>query len=137
MVKSQNLQESMIKDIQAFHNKFGIPLQETPSFLNRSFMMYRIGFLQEEIEELHIAFFDDDLEKAFDALIDLVYVAIGTAHIMNLPFKEGWTRVHHANMQKVRAEGPSDPRSKRNSTYDIVKPDGWQPPRLKDLLDLK
>jgi len=130
MDQSQNLLES----IKAFHEKFDLQPLEEPGFLQRNFMAYRIDFLREEIDELHIACMDDDLEKAFDALIDFVYVALGTAYLMRLPYQKGWDRVHEANMRKVRADGPNDPRSKRNSTFDVVKPAGWIPPRLNDLL---
>ncbi len=134
MVNSQNSQDSILKDVDTFSKKFRLPQVDKPGFPTKSFMMYRVAFLQEEIDELHCAFFDDDLEKAFDALLDIMYVAIGTAWIMNLPLQEGWDRVHQANMKKVRADGPSDSRSKRNSTYDVVKPEGWTPPRFNDLL---
>ncbi len=130
MVKSQSLLES----IEEFSIKFNLPRLGAPGFLQRNFMQYRIDFLREEIDELQLAVHDDDLEKAFDALIDFVYVAIGTAWLMKLPYQEGWDRVHKANMKKERADGPNDPRSKRNSSFDVVKPIDWKPPRLKDLL---
>jgi len=69
----------------------------------------------------------------FDGLIDLVYIALGMAYRMGLPFHEGFKRVHEANMRKVRAQTPED--SKRGSTLDIVKPDGWEPANLEDLCD--
>jgi predicted HAD superfamily Cof-like phosphohydrolase len=68
----------------------------------------------------------------FDGIIDLVYVSLGLAYFCKLPFNEGWQRVHWANMKKVRAERPED--SKRGSTYDIIKPEGWEAPKLSDLL---
>lgn len=134
MKKSFPLCDSMLGDIDEFHDVFRLPQLEEPGFLHQSFMAYRINFLYEEVQELQVAHADGDLEKAFDGLIDLIYVALGTAWLMNLPFAEGWSRVHKANMLKERADGPNDPRSKRNSTYDVVKPEGWVPPRLKDLL---
>lgn len=126
--------DTLIADIEEFHRRFKLDPLDKPGFLQRNFMQYRINFLREEIDELHLACMDNDLEKAFDALIDFVYVAIGTAYLMRLPYRKGWDRVHLANMLKERADGPNDPRSKRNSTFDVVKPVGWIPPRLDDLL---
>lgn len=123
------------EDIRAFSIKFGLDPLPEPGFLSQSFTSYRVNFLYEEIMEFQIACADGDLEKAFDGLLDLVYVSMGTAYLMGLPFPEGWRRVHNANMQKERADGPSDPRSKRNSTFDVVKPVDWKPPYLKDLLE--
>lgn len=71
---------------------------------------------------------EQDLEKAADALADLVYVALGTAHMMGLPFEAVWAEVQRANMTKVRATGDDDPRSKRGSSLDVVKPEGWKAP---------
>jgi len=133
-VKSQSLPESILKDVEAFSIKFDLPRLDKPGFLQRNFMYYRINFLREEIDELQLAVHDDDLEKAFDALIDFVYVAVGTAWLMRLPYQKGWDRVHFCNMCKERADGPNDPRSTRNSSFDVVKPIDWIPPRLKDLL---
>jgi predicted HAD superfamily Cof-like phosphohydrolase len=94
---------------------------------------FRIQFLLEEVLEYKEAVEEGNLEKAFDSLIDLVYVAIGTAYLQGLPFVEGWERVHRANMAKVRAERPSD--SARGTAYDVVKPAGWVAPDLSDLVE--
>ena len=95
---------------------------------------------------------------ALDALVDLQYVLLGTAHLMGfntdakivkqvqetpdeMPkpwsfvvnrFEEAWDRVQKANMTKVRTKNPAD--SKRKSEYDVVKPEGWEPPQLHDLV---
>ena len=133
-MKSRNSQEQMCKDIEAFSIKFGLPQPENSGFLEDEDMRYRINFIQEELDELNEAWNDGDLEGALDALVDIMYVTLGTAWLMNLPILDAWDRVHHANMQKVRVENSSDPRSKRNHHLDIVKPDNWVRPYLKDLL---
>ena len=97
-------------------------------------MGFRIIFLFEEMQELVDGFEADDLEEQFDALIDLVYVALGTAWMLGVPFGEGWSRVHRANMKKVRCDDEFDPRSKRMHKFDVVKPEGWVSPDLSDLV---
>lgn len=123
----------LLEDIADFHKKFELhPVSDKPSLLEIPDMAYRIQFLFEEMQELVDAFEAEDLEQQFDALIDLVYVAIGTAYLMGLPFGEGWSRVHAANMKKVRAKSKDD--SKRNHEWDVIKPEGWESPYLKDLV---
>lgn len=122
----------MLEDIHEFHKKFGLKPAPSPSLLDIPDMGYRIEFLFEEMQELVDGFEKEDLEEQFDALIDLVYVALGTAYLMGLPFGEGWSRVHQANMKKVRAKDASE--SKRGHQWDVVKPEGWEPPYLKDLV---
>ena len=134
-MKSQNSQEKMCEDIIAFSTKFGLPQLEKPGFLESEDMEYRINFVQEELNELWQSYNTNDLEGTLDALVDLMYVVLGTAWLMNLPILDAWDRVHHANMQKARAENAEDPRSKRRNHLDIVKPMDWRPPYLKDLLE--
>ena len=118
--------ESMWRDIEEFHAQFKIPQSEVPGFHSNEMMEFRIRFLQEELDEFNEAWVSGDTTKAFDALIDLVYVALGTAHICNFPFEEGWRHVHDANMMKRRVKKKTA--SKRDSEFDIVKPKGWVSP---------
>lgn len=119
-------------DIRNFHMRFGLDYQGPPRELKEELSKFRLDFMQEELFEYELACERGDLEGQFDALIDLVYVALGTAHMQGFPFPEGWALVHKANMSKKRvltAEG-----SKRNSPYDVVKPQGWKAPDLWPIL---
>jgi predicted HAD superfamily Cof-like phosphohydrolase len=85
----------------------------------------RVAFMEEEIEELGQAYIDGDLVGVADALADLVYVALGTAHMMGIPFDQVFKVVHAANMQKIRGM------TKRGMIYDAVKPEGWVGPEAE------
>lgn len=122
--------EAMIKE---FHAKFKLEHSDGPRALPIELLDFRLKFMFEELNEYIEAVAEGDLEGQYDALIDLVYVAIGTAYLQGFPFMEGFERVHEANMKKVRALRETD--SKRGSVYDVVKPEGWTAPVLKDLLD--
>jgi predicted HAD superfamily Cof-like phosphohydrolase len=136
-----------IGDIKAFHEKFGLEYNGPPRQIEEGLAKFRAKFMGEEVCEycsdnedlnreitllLGLNHQPQLLEKHFDALIDLVYVALGTSYLHGFDFAEGWRRVHAANMSKVRAERASD--SKRGSTFDVVKPEGWTPPDLSDLV---
>ena len=116
-------------DIQAFHEKFGLEYNGPPRALPVDLQRFRNRFLWEELTEYINA---DELHDQLDALVDLVYVALGTAYLQGFNIDEAWRRVHAANMLKVRAVVASD--SKRNSTHDVVKPKNWIPPDLSDLV---
>lgn len=118
-----------VKDITDFHEKYGIEYNGPPRDLPADIAEFRLKFLKEELEEYELS---TSLEDKFDALIDLAYVLYGTAHLHGFNFPEGWRRVHSANMKKVRVEREED--SKRGSRYDVVKPKGWTPPSLSDLV---
>ena len=114
----------MINDIKDFHEKFALTYAGSPRELAQDLSNFRIAFMQEELNEYVEA---TNLEGKLDALVDLVYVALGTAYLHGFDFITAWNRVHAANMAKVR--GASE-----RSEYDIIKPEGWLPPDLSDLV---
>lgn len=122
----------MFKKVGEFHDKFELPRLEKPGLLSTEIMDFRLKFMQEELNEMKEGYEEGDLEMVADALVDLVYVVLGTAHFMGLPFEELFTEVHKANMTKIRAKVPSD--SKRGTSLDIVKPVGWKTPDLLKIL---
>jgi len=85
----------------------------------------------EEMIELQDAEADDDLAGIADALADLVYFAIGTAVAYGIPFDEVFSEVHRSNMTKLDTDG--------NVIYrddgKVLKPDTWEPPHIKEILD--
>lgn len=120
-------------DIVDFHHKFGLKYEGPPRLILPGDMpRFRLNFMQEELDEYMEALQIGNAEKAFDALIDLTYVAVGTAYMHGFPFAEGWRRVQEANMAKQRCERAKD--STRGSTFDIIKPKGWVAPDLSDLV---
>jgi predicted HAD superfamily Cof-like phosphohydrolase len=120
------------QDVQNFHNKFQVPLSSVPTLLEGEAYNFRLGFMQEELQEFVQAHYDNDLEMAYDSLVDLVYVAYGTAQMMGCTpamWAELWGAVQEANMSKVRASSAAD--SKRGTSLDVVKPAGWVAPDAK------
>lgn len=127
---------SNLLDVAHFHHKFG--LRETqiagvpgPVPIPQDLYEFRRGFLKEELDELQEAWECGDMAGLADALIDLVYVALGTAHLFGLPWQQLWDEVQRANMSKERGTAAT---SKRNSEYDVIKPEGWTPPNIEGIL---
>lgn len=136
------------QDIADFHEKFDLAYNGPPRNLPVEMQRFRLRFLREELNEymLHserLELLDKaggdktdeyirEMEGQIDALVDLVYVALGTAYLHGYNFDEAWRRVQEANMKKVRAT--AEEQSKRGSTLDVVKPDGWVPPDHLDLV---
>lgn len=153
--------QSFFTDIEDFHLKFELSYDGKARELQPDMGLFRIGFMVEELaeytansgypniaralNEIHEHIKEGhrwmtkqndigrSLEQQFDGLIDLTYVALGTAYLHGFQFNEGWRRVHGANMAKVRVENVND--SVRKSKFDVVKPKGWVPPKLSDLLE--
>ncbi len=72
------------------------------------------------------------LEAQFDALIDLAIFTMGTSERHGFNFPVGFKRVMEKNMQKKLAGTYNS--SKRGFSADLIKPDGWTPPDLLDLV---
>jgi predicted HAD superfamily Cof-like phosphohydrolase len=125
---------SYYSDVCDFFDKFKVPKGTTPHIPDLESYQFRYKFMAEELEEFNRAFEESDLSGMADALVDLVYVALGTALVMGIPFDECWREVQAANMRKVRANGADDERSKRKHLLDVVKPEGWKPPDVAGVL---
>lgn len=128
---------SNFDDVGDFHEKFNLDNVTyhgaSPRDLDPDVLAFRIEFLREELKEFEDACAAGSEAGKFDALLDLVYVALGTAQLLGYPWQRGWVAVQHANMRKVRAASDGSD-SKRGSAYDVVKPPGWEPPDLESIL---
>lgn len=117
-------------DVHLFHRKMDLLHPKIPQLLSTELMVQREEFIQEELEELMVAFYGDNLAAVADALIDLVYVVMGTAVMMGLPWQALWDAVQYANIRKER-----DPSRDTEHHKGVIKPKGWEPPNLKAILD--
>ena len=117
---------SNFQDVVDFHKKFQLPLNQDPMLLDPPLMDYRLKFLTEEFTEIVKGYHERDIHQVADGLVDLVYVAMGTAAMMGLPWEDLWNEVQRANMSKVRT--PSANHSKRGNAFDVIKPSGWKQP---------
>ena len=119
------------QEVNTFINKMKIPVMSSPALLKNKVMADRLEHLKEEVEEFGYANNMSDLPGCVDALIDTVYVALGTAIMMGLDedkFRECWLRVHQANMKK-------EVKKIAGHKFGVSKPDGWQSPELGDILN--
>lgn len=112
-----------------------LPQGAEPGFLTPAETSYFARFIMEELSEYLRACEEGVLVDAADALVDLVYVTMGCARAMGLPFDELFDIVHKANMQKQPANDYI--RSIRGNQYDVVKPIGWVPPEDEMVLVLR
>lgn len=72
-------------DVLAFHQKFMLPRGQHPCVLDKDQLDFRVGFLNEELAEFQEAHRLGDMVEAVDGLLDLVYVACGTALFVGTP----------------------------------------------------
>jgi predicted HAD superfamily Cof-like phosphohydrolase len=118
-----------IQQVKEFHGQFGLPTGRDDYLTgNMPVAEFRLAFMQEELDEFEEASLCSDRVKMFDALLDLAYVVYGTALFMGITpeqWEAGMSAVHKVNMLKERA---TDDSSKRGTSLDVVKPEGWVGP---------
>jgi len=113
-----------------FRLKLKLPVSAEPRLLTAEDASFYARFVMEELSEFLKAHERKDLPEAADAVIDLIYVMVGCAHHMGLPFNTLFDVVHKANMQKEPGE------TKRGIKADAIKPEGWVAPEdtIKNIL---
>lgn len=128
-----------VSDIAAMHTKFGTntAVRNLSAESLKTFLKFRIDFLQEELDEMRNAALDPDYKKPdnraediVDALIDLCVVAIGTLDAFDVDSVEAWNRVHAKNMEKE--VGIKESRPNPLGLPDLIKPVGWESPTHVD-----
>jgi predicted HAD superfamily Cof-like phosphohydrolase len=125
--------DTLLKDIDAFHKKYKFEKNEKVGIPDDNELVnFRTSFLMEELAEYTQAITKKDAAGALDALVDIVYIALGTAWLFNLPFEKAWQEVQKANMNKIRTKSKS---KKRGTSFDVVKPKGWRPPDIEQIID--
>ena len=123
--------ESLIKDVADFHQQVLLIPPQPCQLLDTNDAKDRLLFMYEELSEFDEALYNNDMVGMADALADVVYVALGTAYMMGLPFEEIWAAVQKANMAKQPGA------TKRNMKVDAMKPAGWAGPEAEILAAIK
>jgi predicted HAD superfamily Cof-like phosphohydrolase len=104
--------------------------QTTDTYNEDQFRMY-CDLIQEEAQELLTAQAAGDEVEQLDALIDIMVVTAGALHSLGVNADGAWKEVMRSNFAKV------DPRTgkvTRREDGKVLKPAGWEPPRLKSFL---
>ena len=125
------------KDMQDMHKKYGVnkwmqaELQSDVDWRKiNKFMQFRLGMMQEELDETKEAFELKDAPGMVDGIIDLCVFAIGTLEVFGVDANKAWDEVYKANMSKE--VGIKEGRPNPLGLPDLKKPDDWQGPVHED-----
>lgn len=118
--------------VQHYHQVFGHRKQDSPTPLPQDRIIHRADFMAEELAEF-LQSPPDDLVAQSDALIDLIYFALGTFVEMGIDPAPLFEAVHQANMDKL---WDGEPRY-HPVTNKTIKPAGWVGPeaRIRALIE--
>jgi predicted HAD superfamily Cof-like phosphohydrolase len=117
---------SYFTDVEDMFEKHELERAYVPTLLTNEETTFRAILMSEELNEFHTAALEKDLASMADALGDLVYVALGTAVKMGLPFDPIWEIIHTTNLtQKIR--GGVNKRG--NNNQDLMKLETYVDPK--------
>ncbi len=122
------MSENVFDDISRMHEKFKVheTVAKMDSNTLKQFLKFRIGCIEEELNETKKAIDEKDWDGVTDGLIDLVVFAIGTLDLFQVDGELAWSEVMFANMQKSVGEKPS--RKNDFGFPDLVKGPDWSAP---------
>ena len=125
------------KDMQDMHKKYGVNKwyqaeQQSDVEWRRfnKFMQFRLGMMQEELDETKNAYKEKNAEEMVDGIIDLCVFAIGTLEVFGVDANKAWDEVYKANMSKE--VGITQGRPNPLGLPDLIKPKGWKGPSHED-----
>ena len=131
------MSKNWFHDMIVMHQKYGVNKwmqaeQQSDVDVRRlkKFMEFRLGMMQEELDETKQAFKDNNPEEMVDGIIDLCVFAIGTLEVFGVDANKAWDEVYKANMSKE--VGIKEGRPNPLGLPDLMKPDDWQGPVHED-----
>jgi predicted HAD superfamily Cof-like phosphohydrolase len=112
------------EDVKKFHETFEHPIGTLPAAIDPERKVSRTAWMQEELDEFVEG---NTVEDEADAMIDLIYFALGTLVEMGIDPQPIFDIVQHANMSKVWPDGLVH----KNEMGKTIKPVGWEDPQPK------
>lgn len=119
--------------VKEFHKAFNHPYSETPVSIKLERAKKRYAWILEEINEFLEASKNNDIVEQADAMIDVIYFALGTLVEMGIEPDELFDIVQNANMSKLFPDG----KPHYNEMGKVIKPEGWENPHKKLELAIK
>jgi len=112
---------SIFEDVKLFHKTFNHSVSDKPKELSRDRANKRLHWMNSELTEFDGA---KDVVDQADAMIDLIYFAVGTLVEIGVKPQNLWDIVQNANMAKLWPDG-------KPHYYEdgkVKKPEGWKDP---------
>lgn len=116
--------------VKAFQQKFGHPVSDYPKQMDHDRAVKRYHWMLEEINEFLAA---GEIVEQADAMIDVIYFALGTLVEMGIRPDNLFNIVQEANMAKLWPDGTPH----YNAEGKTIKPSTWEDPHAKLEAEIK
>jgi predicted HAD superfamily Cof-like phosphohydrolase len=109
------------EDVKEFHVRFNHPNSDIPAMIEQDRAKKRYNWMLEEIDEFLEA---EDIYMQADAMIDLIYFALGSLVEMGIKPDKLFGIVQKANMSKLWTDG----KPRFNEEGKVIKSKSWKDP---------
>jgi|TARA_B110000971_G_C19949262_1_gene472524 predicted HAD superfamily Cof-like phosphohydrolase len=117
------------KDVEDFMESGQQDFPDLQGMTSKQAKLY-MDLITEEYNETWRAFnVDKDIVEVADGLADMVWVIMGMASTLDIPFDKVWNEVKASNMSKF-----VNGKVVKNSDGKIMKPEGYFRPNIGDIL---
>lgn len=124
--------KNAFQDVADFHIACDQPVRTVPALCDPAEAALRISLINEEVNrELFPAIEAGDLVEIADALGDIIYVVIGTAHHYGIPLEAVWNEIQRSNMTKP---DPETGKVKKREDGKILKGPSFSPADVRKIL---
>lgn len=113
-----------------FMEVFGQEVLDEPTLPDRDIQDLRVDLIAEELDELQLAFDNQNIVEVADALTDLLYVVYGAGHACGIDLDECFLEVHRSNMSKLGPDGHPIYRADGK----VMKGPDYFEPNLRDII---
>lgn len=120
--------------VRKFHETFGAYISKEPVLPNRELRHIRLNLLEEEVNELHHAEFNNDLIEIADAIGDCIYILLGTTLSYGIDIDKVFKAIHKNNMSKVWPDGTVHHSKEKGKEGKVLKPPGFERVDLKNIV---
>lgn len=122
--------EKQLLQVLEFQKAFSVDCPDKPVMLKKPRSRLRQKLLQEEVGELGEA---KNIIEVSDAMCDILYILLGTAHEYGLADRMGmlFDEVHGSNMSKLGID--KKPRFRKDGK--VLKQKGYRKPKLKPIIE--
>jgi|TARA_B110000211_G_scaffold45994_1_gene49065 predicted HAD superfamily Cof-like phosphohydrolase len=118
------------ENVKLFMNAFDQEVKKSPKLPSEEVVDLRLDLIEEELQELTTASYNEDMVEIADALTDILYVTYGMGAALGIDLDKCFKEVQRSNMSKLGADGKPIYREDGK----VMKGPNYSPPNLQRMV---
>jgi|TARA_R110000744_G_scaffold247968_1_gene364411 predicted HAD superfamily Cof-like phosphohydrolase len=118
------------ENVKLFMNTFDQEVKKSPKLPSEEVVDLRLDLIEEELQELTTASYNEDMVEIADALTDILYVTYGMGAALGIDLDKCFKEVQRSNMSKLGADGKPIYREDGK----VMKGPNYSPPNLQRMV---